>query len=205
MSVKQQFIKQFNHPTTQMLLAMVLFIVSALMVSDGKFAGWERTLFNNVYNLPSSWAPFFLVVTQFGGVGVLIALALIFLAKKRYRLVIRMLMAGLLADLLANVAKGMVGRPRPVKYISGLILRDPFVGGPGFPSGHTALATALALIAWQYLPRGYKWISIAWILGVGISRMYLGVHAPMDLVGGFAIGWFCVALFRHVRLSDVRK
>jgi membrane-associated phospholipid phosphatase len=34
--------------------------------------------------------------------------------------------------------------------------------------------------------------------------MYLGVHTPLDIVGGFAIGWGAYALFRHVRLYDVR-
>jgi glycosyltransferase 2 family protein len=149
--------------------------------------------------------PFFLLVTQFGGIIVLIVLACIYIVKKHYALVIRMFMAGLLADLLANIAKGFVGRPRPAEYFTDLVLRDPWVGGPGFPSGHTALATAAALVAWSYLPRKYRWIVPVWIIGVAVSRMYVGVHAPMDLVGGFAVGWFSVALFKHVSLRDIRK
>jgi glycosyltransferase 2 family protein len=200
----QHFFKRFRNPTVQLVLAIILFTASAIIVSDDKMATWEKLVFNAVYGLPNGLNPVFQLLNQLGNITVLLALAIIMLFKKHYSIVIRMLMAGLLAEILAHIGKGLVGRPRPIEYIADLILRDPTYG-VGFPSGHTAVATAVALACWQYLPKGYKWITPVWIIGVAMSRMYVGVHAPMDLVGGFAIGWASYALFKHVQLRDIRK
>jgi membrane-associated phospholipid phosphatase len=196
--------KRLSNPTVQLVLAILLFTVSAILVSDDKMAEWEKVVFNAIYGLPNGFHAIFITLTQLGNITVLLALAAILLIKKHYAIVIRMLMAGLLAEILAHIGKGMVGRPRPIEYLTDLILRDPTYG-VGFPSGHMAVATAIALVFWHYLPRGYKWITPVWIIGVGLSRIYLGVHAPMDIVGGFAIGWASFALFKHVSLRDIRK
>ncbi len=201
----KQLLKTLRHPSTQMLAALILFIVSAILVHDGELEAWERWVFEAIYSLPNELTPLFIVITQFGGVLVLLCLGAIFIIKKRYNIVIRMLMSGLMADLLAHVGKSFVGRPRPVDLFTELSIRDPFTTGVGFPSGHTALATAAALVLGHYLPKKYKWIAPVWIISVAVSRVYLGVHAPMDLVGGFALGWFSVSLFRHVQLRDIRK
>lgn len=202
---KRKLKKFIVHPTTQLIAAIILFAVSAALVGDGQLAEWEKQLFYGVYNLSDTWEPFFWTLTQLGGVGVLLALSFIFLAIKKYTVVIQMMIAGLLAELLAHAGKSFVGRPRPAEFFAELVTRDEFISGPGFPSGHTAVATAIALVMLPHLPRKLWWISPAWIIGVMLSRLYLGVHAPMDLVGGFAIGWACVAMIQHVKMSDIRS
>jgi len=197
------FRKRLHNPTVQLAMALILFTGSAILVSDGKMAEWEKVVFNAVYGLPDGFTPVFLMLTQLGNITVLLALSIIILFKKHYSMVIRLLMAGLLAEILAQIGKSLVGRPRPIHFFEDLVLRDPTYG-VGFPSGHTAVASAIGLVLWHYLPRGYKWVAPLWIIGVATSRIYLGVHAPMDLVGGFAIGWACYALFKHVRVQDIR-
>jgi membrane-associated phospholipid phosphatase len=117
---------------------------------------------------------------------------------------LRLLLTATLAYQLSGFAKDIWGRARPTEILANVLNLDYVVRGPGFPSGHMALATAMALTVGLYLPRKYQWIVPVWIIGVGLSRMYLGIHAPLDIAGGFAIGWLSYALFRHVRLQDIR-
>jgi len=111
-------------------------------------------------------------------------------------------MTGTLAYLLAGIAKSLWGRGRPFELLDNVTLLD-VIQGPGFPSGHMALATALALTMGHYLIKKYHVVVVIWIVGVGLSRIYLGAHLPLDVLGGFAVGWLSYALFRQVRIYDI--
>ena len=97
-------------------------------------------------------------------------------------------MAGALA--LDNVVKPLVGRPRPVL--------DQLVAGRGesFPSGHATATTALLFAVAYYLtsgraPRGRALIWTTALLGsllMGVTRVYLGVHWPTDVIAGMVLG-----------------
>ncbi len=190
-------------PTIQVYLALGLFITTIIASSGSAMAGWEIVVFKWIYNLPNVLHPLFVFITQFGSIYVMALLLGVYLVKQHYRIVLRLLMVGTAAYLAAGVAKDLWGRTRPHDLLAEVVSRDFFVRGPGFPSGHVALAAALALTIARYLPKKYQWVAPVWIIGVGLSRIYLGVHAPLDIIGGFAIGWLCYALFRHVRLYDI--
>lgn len=97
-------------------------------------------------------------------------------------------MIGALA--LDNLVKPLVGRPRPVF--------DQLVGGRGasFPSGHATATTALLFAAAYYLasgraPRARAPIWTTAVCGsvlMGVSRVYLGVHWPSDVIAGMVLG-----------------
>jgi membrane-associated phospholipid phosphatase len=85
------------------------------------------------------------------------------------------------------------------------------VSGLSFPSGHSMNSTAflgfLAYLLWHYAKKSgrdvqlYLYGIILLILLIGMSRIYLGVHYPSDVIGGFAAGgvWLVISivLFRH--------
>lgn len=75
--------------------------------------------------------------------------------------------------------------------------------GWSFPSGHMAFFFALALAVW-YANRKWGW----WFFGlsalVGIARIYAGVHWPLDIAGGAAIGLLCAWLI-HLLLKSSRE
>lgn len=104
--------------------------------------------------------------------------------------------AGLLAlgigFLCTNVVlKHLVGRPRPWLDVAGLL---PLIheGDPNsFPSGHTCASFAAACAWWRLLPK--KWMSLlAGVMAVcmGLTRLYVGVHYPSDVLVGALVGLF---------------
>ena len=90
------------------------------------------------------------------------------------------------------VLKHLVSRPRPYTVVEGLI---PLLtsGDPNsFPSGHTCAAFA-AGVAWFGTAKKGGWRAAALIQAVlvGLSRLYVGVHYPSDVLAGAIIGTLC--------------
>jgi undecaprenyl-diphosphatase len=115
---------------------------------------------------------------------------------KKYRLAWRFFVTAGGAFVLGEILKKLVNEPRPITLLSGHLQQRVIETGPGFPSGHETAATALALTLWFVLPPKWRFISIVWIAIVAWSRLFLGVHTPMDIIGGFACGLIAVCIIR---------
>jgi undecaprenyl-diphosphatase len=98
---------------------------------------------------------------------------------------------------MAYTLKWLLGRPRPALYP--LLVELPL--SDAFPSAHTAQATAffivLAVIVRRNAPEWAATVAVLSalaILGVALSRIYLQVHFPSDVLGGFvlAVVWLAV-------------
>jgi undecaprenyl-diphosphatase len=73
---------------------------------------------------------------------------------------------------------------------------------PSFPSGHTATSFAAATVLTSFAPRAAPlWFLLA--LAIGFSRIYVGVHYPLDIVGGAVLGVVVAIALR--RLVGVRR
>ena len=83
----------------------------------------------------------------------------------------------------------IVGRGRPGALLPEVVFRGGLHMGLGFPSGHAAVAAALATAAGTYL--GSTGRQAAWgaVAVVGIARTFVGAHLPIDVIGGIALGW----------------
>lgn len=101
------------------------------------------------------------------------------------------LLWGPLAGALAWVAnmpiRAIVERPRPFREHEGLEVLLPGTTGYSFVSDHTSVAMALAVGIFM-ASRRYGLAALALALLEGLSRVYLGVHYPSDVVGGIALG-----------------
>ncbi|MFE5797051.1 phosphatase PAP2 family protein [Streptomyces sp. NPDC056503] len=98
-----------------------------------------------------------------------------------------------------QAVKALVGRERPV-------WRDPVDSASfaAFPSGHAMTAAVVCgLLLWVFAVVGREpwrgWgtaagLAVVSVLGVGWTRIYLGVHWPSDVLAGWLMGWCCVAV-----------
>jgi undecaprenyl-diphosphatase len=128
-------------------------------------------------------------LSRIGAEGIVwLAIALFLAALRRRPLILVMVAAAdLAADGLAFLLREAIGRERPplVYPEPEPLVRVPHQ--PAFPSGHAATAFACATVIAWFAPR----LRIpAFVLAAAIawSRVYVGVHWPLDVLGGAALG-----------------
>lgn len=98
-----------------------------------------------------------------------------------------------LTDQLTNLIKESFGRLRPSHEpsIEGLVHHvQGYLGGKfGFVSGHSSNVFGFALISALIIKNAiYSWAIFFWAATVAYSRIYLGVHYPLDIFGGMVLG-----------------
>lgn len=90
---------------------------------------------------------------------------------------------------LAKAVKAQVERGRPSAALPDAVVRDTAVTeGLGFVSGHSTVAFACAAVLSPYLPRRWRVVAYGLATMVGFSRVVVGAHLPLDVVGGAALG-----------------
>lgn len=173
-------------------------IVAVALAHSSKthLSGWEVTLFHDLNNISDSLKMTGLIITMVGGsVWAAIASVVIASAFRKWQLAWRLAAVIFGGYALDFVLKHVIDRGRPADIIEEFHRRSVETGA-GFPSGHTTVATVIALTLLPYLPKPWRWIVVVWIALVALSRIYLGVHLPLDVIGGFLVGLFVVSFTR---------
>lgn len=83
--------------------------------------------------------------------------------------------------------KFIIDRTRPYDLIESARLLTPIESDSSFPSGHTEMSFLAATIVSRFHP-GYSKYLYSFSFIVGLSRIYVGVHFPLDVVGGVLVG-----------------
>lgn len=110
----------------------------------------------------------------------------------------RMTIVFLLASFASLGLKDLFEQPRPFDIDPSLKLAEAM--GFGFPSGHALSTTVVWGIIAAWVNRRWFWaLAIVLMLLVGFSRIYLGIHFPTDVIGGWTIGGVIVVLYLMLR------
>ncbi|HYH81723.1 MAG TPA: phosphatase PAP2 family protein [Longimicrobium sp.] len=161
---------------------------------------------------------FALDVTALGAgtvVWLVMIVASVFMWVSRHRYSVLLLWVAIAGSGLINATMKMFfERPRPQLFP----WRVPYAGLSSFPSGHSMTSTVcyatlaflvVRLVDSRVLRRFVVGLAVVMVLMIGLSRMYLGVHYPTDVLAGFATGlaWasFCALMIEAIRYFRHRK
>jgi uncharacterized membrane protein YbhN (UPF0104 family)/membrane-associated phospholipid phosphatase/tRNA A-37 threonylcarbamoyl transferase component Bud32 len=187
-----------RHPgdVLRVLVGGLVVTAGGMAARHGHVFAFDANLFRLVNELPDTLGRPLLVAMQLGAVAAVPVAAAVALAVRRPSMARDLALSGGLAWVLAKLIKGVVGRARPVALLHGVVERTVDTG-LGYPSGHVAVAAALATAAGPWLPRPARRATwwVVWLVALG--RMYAGAHLPLDVVGGAALGW-AVAAAAHL-------
>lgn len=140
--------------------------------------------------------------SSFGLAGVTTSLAV----TGRRRAARRVAVAGSLAWLLAQGVKPVLGRARPYELGTSHRLVSP-PAGSSWPSGHAAVATAMAAALTEATERRAAAALGVLAVGVGASRVAVGVHHISDVIAGAGVGLVAAAAGEELldRLVPTRR
>lgn len=139
--------------------------------------------------LPDTLTVVLIPVMQAGALVAVFVAGVLALIARRPRLAGLLVLAGGTAWILAKLVKRVVERGRPEVYFDDVVIRGAVQLGQGFPSGHVAVAAAMATVAIPYVNRTGRVILWTVVALVALARVYTGAHLPLDVVGGAMVGW----------------
>lgn len=188
------------------LLLFAIFIIFSIIVKSCPIINlWDKTFILHLQgvlkNLPL-WIP---LLPDCKLYSIMIALPLIvesiwFFKKKEYKSIIFLCSIPLLTFLLNCIIKPLVHRPRPPFEMQLAIHPQSF----SYVSSHSLVTLCLWGMVIYFISKYCKnkalkvlgiMISILWILFVGISRIWLGVHNPTDVIGAYLLGVFLLSIY----------
>ena len=189
-------------------LLIISFLILAIFASQYSYfnidlqisqtlQGIRNPLFSDTMNLVSEIGDDFHLVIIFG-----LVIALIFFAGLKLE-ALKIATTSLTGALIGTLTKWIVSRPRPD---SGLVNIQAVISDKSFPSLHVLLFTiffgylcylSIYKIETNWLKILIASVSAFLILTIGLSRIYLGVHWPSDVLGGYLLGAVFISFLKN--------
>lgn len=187
---------------TKRVILTVLFIINTILVITNQIKIIDDFIYNLVISIRNPFFDtFFVTITKLGNIKTVIItlLVLIIILPKKEKI---QLLTGTTINIgINNIIKLILRRPRPMH------LRLVKQGGYSYPSGHTMISVAIYgfliyIVNRKVVNKQLKYLLILLLLiiiaSIGISRIYVGVHYPSDIIGGYLL-----AIIIHDIANDI--
>jgi membrane-associated phospholipid phosphatase len=152
------------------------------------FFDWAMPIITNVRHYLIPLVVALLAIAVFGG------------GKGRSAVLLLLITVTITDQLASSILKPMIGRVRPCHVVEGVRAITGCGHTLSFPSGHATTSMAIAIFL-GLLYRRWLWPLIAFSVIISYSRIYIGVHYPLDVLGGWVIGgtiaWRMVIFYRR--------
>ncbi|MBT2679961.1 phosphatase PAP2 family protein [Bacillus sp. ISL-35] len=193
--------------------SLFLFILLSFLVRADYLMAIDRQVISFIQSLESSWLTSIMKLFTYIGtirfiavLAILLFLLMFFVLKFRVEVLV-FLAVVFCTPILNRLLKLFFHRARPDFH------RLIEIGGYSFPSGHAMNAfsfySILAFLLWRQIPGRFGRLAVIlassfMILSIGVSRVYLGVHYPSDIVGGFFASslWVAAVIWLFQRYKD---
>jgi undecaprenyl-diphosphatase len=173
---------------TSLGLAFAAFIVSSTAARRQEVSPSEEQLFRLVNDAPDRYHLPVWAVMQSGSLAAVFVVSGLLRRSGPARRARAALVAGITVWAGVKAIKPLVGRGRPARHLDMVSVRGHEQSGLGYPSGHTAVATTLAIISACRLRPGGRLAAAAVAVTTAGARIYVGAHLPLDVIGGAAVG-----------------
>lgn len=188
---------------TALIISVILFLLIAEQIYANRNLPSDEPILLFIHTFTSPFlSVFFTTITHLGDSIVVLIIAAILVLYYAYRKMYQRLflvISGIGGVVTSNtVLKSIFQRDRP-SFWRHIVEETNF----SFPSGHATLSAALAalliILSWN---TKYRWLvmvlALAGVFLVGISRVYLGVHYPSDILAGWCVSIAWVLLISAV-------
>ena len=184
------WIRRWRFESLRILAALIVTVVATILAVE-PLPKWEVQLFRAVNDLPrhAEWPMW--AMQQAGMLFALpVGAIILWFVVSHWRPHVALIAGGFVFGwTAARIIKAYVDRGRPGALLDNVSFgwRTP-IDTFGYPSGHAVVALTLAVVLSPYMPRWLRWTLYALAAVVCFSRMYMGAHLPLDVVGGAAFG-----------------
>ncbi len=186
--LKRSISDTLGDPWIRLAIGTGALVMTAMAVRRDDVGPAETRLFRVVNGLPDAlYAPAWAVM-QMGTLGAAPAAAGTAWLTGDSELAARLLASGACTWALSKLVKRLVRRPRPATLLPGTRCRGRDAAGLGYLSGHAGVAAALGAAALTHLGSAGRTLVLGAVPAVGLTRVYVGAHLPMDIAGGVALG-----------------
>lgn len=197
------------------LLFLAAFVVVTVLVITGlsqAFDTWLVLAINHAY-LGPQLSSLLVIASEYGREYFwipIVAVMLIFGKRDMKTLAIELAVLFVVGIIVGEAMKFAMYRPRPFDTLSGITTRVPMSTDSSYPSGHALIVSIGAIFALSAFVRSRRGRAVAGLLAleaalVMYSRVYVGVHYPLDVLGGLFLAGAIVFIGMYFLRGPLRR